>query len=374
MHLIERSRIQLKAMVFGHGRQIVRTIHQIRHFLNSLIIVNGFAREWEHFHLARHIHARTLIGGIDERAIRIWREADFDIGTLILGDFIRHENIHVTILLQFHRSHFHLFLAVRHLHIRIGQQAHPDRVRAGGSQLGGIRRITEVHLDGIIIIRTACHRGFFNLNVIQKVTTRIVHVDGQEIRVRERRIITLPPNRVVLRRVVRIIHDDVFDVIVELVEELVLHGLSGVVSHERQTPPIARHDAILPIVIILRTALRHQGSLKVFPSDGQARFDGRIDRIAPIGHCKRLIGLHPKRHTVGFAFLNGQIAQLQTAKPLGTLYRIGVVRLQGILARIGLFTLLIPHIPGLEIDVVTVKVRKLRGVLVMVELVTILET
>ena len=209
---------------------------------------------------------------------------------------------------------------------------HPDRVSAGRSQLGGIRRITEVHLDGIIIIRTACHRGFFNLNVIQKITARIVHVDGQEIRVRERRIITLPPNRVVLRRVFGVIHDDVFDVIIELVEELVLHGLSGVVSHERQTPPIARHDAIPPIVIILRTALRHQGSLQLLASDGKARFDGSVDRIAPVCHRKGLVGLHPKRHTVGFAFLNGQITQLQTTMPLRTLYRIGVVRLQGILA------------------------------------------
>ena len=123
-----------------------------------------------------------------------------------------------------------------------------------------------------------------------------------------------------------------FGKIIELVEELVLHGLSGVVSHERQTPPIARHDAIPPIVIILRTALRHQGSLKVFPSNGQARFDGRIYRVAPVSHRKGLVGLHPKRHTVGFAFLNGQITQLQTTMPLRTLYRIGVVRLQGILA------------------------------------------
>ena len=65
---------------------------------------------------------------------------------------------------------------------------------------------------------------------------------------------------------------------------------------------------------------------------GKARFDGSGVRIAPVCHRKGLVGLLPKRHTVGFAFLNGQITQLQTTMPLRTLYRIGVVRLQGILA------------------------------------------
>ena len=172
-------------MVFRYGRQEIRTIHQIRHFFDSLIIVNGFTREREHFHLALYVHARTLVGSVNERAFRIWCETNVDIGPLILIYFIRHEDIHVAVLLQLNAGHFHLLITIHHFHIRIGQQVHTDRVSAGGSQLGGIRGIAEIHPDSIIIIRAACHRGFFNLNIIQKITTRIVHVDGQEIRIRK---------------------------------------------------------------------------------------------------------------------------------------------------------------------------------------------